>query len=221
MNDPGQIAQQSGGQPAPSRILLIRHGETDLNQEQRIRGWADVDLSDRGIQDTQKTAQHLQNEGISEIVTSDLSRSEQTGHILQSNLFVPTDSDRNLRPWDLGKFTGLKLDDIRSEMNRYVESPQKKVPGGESFNDFQNRWTTGLQTLAARAMQSETGTIAAVTHSRNIELTRAMLAGHKDTKTLVSANTVPPSGVMHLAIQNGSIHEEPFDNSHLQQRKDE
>lgn len=215
-NNPSTVSNQQAGASTPAaRILLVRHGETALNEEKRIRGWLDVDLSDKGRADSNKTGAVLQQHQPSEILTSDLTRAEQTGQILQQHLQVPMDNSRDLRPWDLGKFTGLKFDDIHDEMNRYIANPKKAVPGGESFNDFLERWRGGLQDLAGRAMQSPTGTVAAVTHSRNIEATRYMLSGEKDVNSLATANTVPPSGVMQLSIQNGKVSEAPFDNSHL------
>lgn len=206
---------QSGGSNAPT-ILLIRHAITPLNEQHRIRGWSDVDIDPgRGRDDTLKTAQALQHVPVSEIVHSDLSRAEQTSQILANQWFVPQSSDRNLRPWDLGEMTGMKFDDIKDEMNDHVEHPNKVVPGGERFNDFLDRWKDGLAGLAARAQQSPTGVVAGVTHSRNIEATRYLLSGSKDTSSLVSANTVPPSGVLALQIRNGSLSEIPFENEHL------
>jgi broad specificity phosphatase PhoE len=202
--------------PDPT-ILLIRHAITKLNEQKRIRAWSDVDIDPgKGRDDTLKTAARLQNLPISEIVTSDLTRAEQTGQILANQLFVPTSSDRNLRPWNLGKFEGSKFDEVKDDMNHYIEHPNKEVPGGEKFNDFLARWQEGLQGLVSKAMNSDTGVIAGVTHSRNIEATRYMLSGSKDTEALVKANTVPPSGVMALQVSNGAIHEVPFANEHLE-----
>lgn len=206
-----------GGGQTPPTILLIRHAITPLNEQHRIRAWADVDIDqDKGRDDTLKTAQQLQHLPISEIVSSDLTRAEQTSQILANQWFVPVSQDRSLRPWDLGKFMGMKFDDVKSEMERYIDNPRKTVPGGEKFQDFLDRWKDGLAGLAARAMQSPTGMIAAVTHSRNIEATRWMMQGSTDTRQLAKADTVPPSGVMALQIQNGKLSEVPFENSHLE-----
>lgn len=204
-----------GGHSAPT-ILLIRHAVTPLNEQHRIRAYSDVDIDPgKGRDDTLKTAQALQHVPVSEIVTSDLTRAEQTGQILANQWFVPQSSERNLRPWDLGEFTGMKFDDIKDDMNHYIDNPSKKVPGGEPFNAFLDRWKEGLAGLAARAQQSPTGVIAAVTHSRNIEATRFLMSGSKDTSDLAKANSVPPSGVMPLQIHNGTFTEVPYPNDHL------
>lgn len=209
------VAAPGGASNAPT-ILLIRHAITPLNEQQRIRAWSDVDIDPgRGRDDTLKTAQALQHIPISEIVTSDLTRAEQTGQILANQWFVPISSERNLRPWNLGQFEGMKYDEVKDDMNSYVKNSSKKTPGGEAFNDFIGRWKDGLAGLADRAMNSPTGVIAAVTHSRNIEATRYLLSGSKNTEELVKANSVPPSGVLPIQIQNGNFVELPYPNDHL------
>lgn len=209
--------QQSGnvGASAPT-VLLMRHATTALNEQHRIRAWADVDIDPgRGRDDTLKTAQLLQGIPVSEIVTSDLTRAEQTSQIIGNQIFAPISQDRNLRPWDLGKFMGLKFDEVKSELAQYVEHPNKVVPGGEPFNSFLDRWKQGLASLVARAQESPTGVVLGVTHSRNVEAVRWMMTGGKDTKSLVEAKTVPPSGIMALQVQGGKLTEVPFDNEHL------
>lgn len=209
----------AGSNPGPLQgtILLVRHGETELNKEQRIRGWSDVELDEAGRLKATKTAQKLSAFPISQIVTSDLTRSEQTASILANNLFVPVEQSRELRPWDLGQYTQMKLSEISDKMHHYIENPRKKVPGGEAFRDFLERWKSGLQGLVARAVQTPTHAVIGVTHSRNIEATKFLLSG--DKSKLVIANSVPPGGVMALQIRGGRLFEVPFENSHLE--KDE
>jgi len=45
------------------KLVLIRHGESTWNQENRFTGWTDVDLSPKGEAEGQKAGQHLKNEG--------------------------------------------------------------------------------------------------------------------------------------------------------------
>lgn len=198
-------------------ILLVRHAVTPLNEQKRIRAWSDVDIDpDKGRDATLRTAQRLAGTNVSEIVTSDLTRAEQTGQILANQLYAPISNDRNLRPWNLGQFEGMKFDEVKDDLAHYIDNPSKKVPGGEPFNAFLDRWREGLQGLVSKAMTSDTGVVAGVTHSRNVEATRYLLSGSKDTKSLATANTVPPSGVMALSVQDGNLREIPFGNEHLE-----
>jgi 2,3-bisphosphoglycerate-dependent phosphoglycerate mutase len=45
-------------------IILLRHGESVCNKENRFTGWTDVDLSSKGIQEVKKAAGLLNNDGI-------------------------------------------------------------------------------------------------------------------------------------------------------------
>jgi len=45
------------------KIVLIRHGESQWNKENRFTGWVDVDLSEKGIEEAKKAGQTLQKEG--------------------------------------------------------------------------------------------------------------------------------------------------------------
>jgi len=195
-------------------ILLVRHGETDLNREKRVRGWADVDLSEKGRADTLKTAQSLNGLQVSRIYTSDLGRAEQTAEVLANQLFVPVQPTRALRDWNYGEYTGMKLDEVRSQLEDLVDNPRKKAPGGESFGAFENRWKDGLHGLVQDALQN--GIVVAVTHSRNIAVTESWLKGERNAKDMIQAASVPPSGVMALQVKDGRLVQMPFDNQHLE-----
>ena len=72
------------------RVLLVRHGETVWNQENRWQGQADTPLSETGYDQARQLARRLQNEErpIRAIYTSDLSRARDTADILGQVLGV-------------------------------------------------------------------------------------------------------------------------------------
>lgn len=45
-------------------LVLVRHGESTWNKENRFTGWTDVDLTAQGVQDAQRTGQLIKDEGI-------------------------------------------------------------------------------------------------------------------------------------------------------------
>jgi 2,3-bisphosphoglycerate-dependent phosphoglycerate mutase len=45
------------------KVVLVRHGESVWNKENRFTGWTDVDLSEKGIQEARKGGQYLKKEG--------------------------------------------------------------------------------------------------------------------------------------------------------------
>ena len=68
-----------------TRVLLIRHGETSWNREQRWQGQADVPLSDEGIEQARRLASYLSRDAgaaIRAVYSSDLQRASQTADVL-------------------------------------------------------------------------------------------------------------------------------------------
>jgi bisphosphoglycerate-dependent phosphoglycerate mutase len=90
------------------KTFLVRHGDTDLNNEDIIHGWVSTPLNDEGIADAHKAADSLKDKNITRIVSSDLPRAKQTANILSQKLKVPVTFDPNLRTWDSGDFDGTK-----------------------------------------------------------------------------------------------------------------
>jgi phosphoglycerate kinase len=60
---PGVAALNDKRDPAPFRIVLLRHGESTWNMENRFTGWTDVDLSERGFAEARHAGQLLKKEG--------------------------------------------------------------------------------------------------------------------------------------------------------------
>src|SRR5258708_27938489 len=161
---------KNGGVP----IYVIRHGQTDMNQDDatsvdRIRGWANVPLNDKGRQDAVKTGQQLKSAGIRSIITSDLGRAAETADIIGKILGVAPQLSHKLRPWNLGDLTGSDTKDAIPVIAQHVQNPEVPVPDGESFQVFHNRAFQGID----EAVQNNPAPVAIVTHHRNERLLKA------------------------------------------------
>ena len=62
------------------RIVLLRHGESTWNKENRFTGWTDVDLTEKGIADAHKAGELMKEEGFhfDKAYTSFLKRAVKT-----------------------------------------------------------------------------------------------------------------------------------------------
>ena len=69
-----------------SRILLVRHGQSEWNAEGRWQGQADIDLSDLGRRQARAAAKNLGS--FSVIASSTLSRAAETAYILSNELGI-------------------------------------------------------------------------------------------------------------------------------------
>jgi 2,3-bisphosphoglycerate-dependent phosphoglycerate mutase len=98
------------------KLVLIRHGESVWNQENRFTGWTDVDLSAEGIEQAKRAGQLLKQHGYNfdEGFTSMLKRSIKTIHILLEeldHLWIPVQKSWRLNERFYGALQGLNKDE--------------------------------------------------------------------------------------------------------------
>ncbi|CQR24169.1 phosphoglycerate mutase [Streptococcus varani] len=73
------------------RLYLVRHGETYLNKYKRMQGWADTPLTDAGIEMARECGEHLKQYPITQMITSDMGRTIQTGNEIAKVLGLKSD----------------------------------------------------------------------------------------------------------------------------------
>jgi probable phosphoglycerate mutase len=151
---------------AATKIILIRHGETRWNVEQRIQGQGDSPLTELGIGQARSLARRLAAERFDRLVASDLGRAMQTAAeiaALTGHAVVP---NAGLRERHFGEGEGLSYVEIDRRFpgafSRTAEvDPDFVIPGGESRRQFHARVTVALEALA-EAHRGET--LVVVTH---------------------------------------------------------
>ena len=127
-----------------SRLLLVRHGDTELNSAERYWGQCDVKLSADGLRQAERLRHRLANEKIGAIYSSDLSRASATAEIIASEHRLEVITCAELREINFGKFEGLTFAEISQLYPELAKlwaerSPSLEFPGGESVNDFSKR----------------------------------------------------------------------------------
>ncbi len=90
----------------PKRILVVRHGQTDLNNEDVVQGWWDTYLNAKGVGQAEEVAKELARVKIDFIFSSDLKRAYQTTQIINFYHHLKIISTTLLRERDLGKLAG-------------------------------------------------------------------------------------------------------------------
>ena len=102
-----------------TRVLLVRHGQSEWNAEGRWQGQADVALSDLGRLQAVHAAQHL---GVVDaIVASDLMRASETALIISEALGVgPVVIEPGFRERDAGEWSGLTRAEIERDWPGYL-----------------------------------------------------------------------------------------------------
>ena len=101
------------------KLVLLRHGESVWNKENRFTGWTDVDLSEKGVKEAENAGKLLKDKGYIFDVsfTSILKRANRTLEIVlkEMNLNIPVYYSYRLNERHYGALQGLNKDEMRKK----------------------------------------------------------------------------------------------------------
>ncbi len=163
------------------RILLIRHGSTDLMGRVLYGRLPNVHIDDLGRNQCRQLANALPHRyRVEEIVSSPLERALETAEILNSELQVPLLQDEGWIELDYGEWLGMPFEEIREldSWQHYNRSRSTGVPpGGESIVEVQARAFRALERILERWQHREEITVAVVSHGDVIRCLLVLLLG--------------------------------------------
>lgn len=138
----------------PTRIVLIRHGETDWNTATRIQGHTDIALNPRGRWQAGRVGEALVHEGLQAVYTSDLQRAHATAQAVAQACGLGLNVTTRLRERAFGEFEGQTFADIEARWPEAAQrwrqrDPQFGPPGGETLQAFYTRCVQAVHELAA------------------------------------------------------------------------
>jgi probable phosphoglycerate mutase len=199
-----------------TELLVIRHGETDWNREQRFQGQIDVPLNATGIEQARRLGQRLAAERVDALYCSDLQRAQTTAAPLVAAWNLPIQQRVALREQSFGVFEGLEPGQIRARhpdlwTHWLAQRGDYALPGGESTVQFHARVLAEVQALALTLAR---GRIAIVTHGGVLDMLWRQikglpLDGHRDCE-------IPNAGINRLRWEGGRLNIEAWaDASHL------
>jgi broad specificity phosphatase PhoE len=147
-----------------TRILLVRHGESEWNASGRWQGWAESPLSDLGRRQAFEAAGAVGS--VDAIVASDLERAVQTALIISEAIGVgPVVAEPDLRERDVGEWTGLTRAEIDERwpgaLDEWRRGELPAPPGGERNEDILVRYERALRAIAEAF---DGGEVLAVSH---------------------------------------------------------
>jgi broad specificity phosphatase PhoE len=142
-----------------TRVLLIRHGQSEWNATGRWQGQADPPLSDLGRRQAREAARAIG--AVDAVWASDLQRAAETAAIISADIGVgPVVLDPDLRERDAGEFSGLTRAEIEERFPGYLED-HRRPPGWEPDEHLLTRALRVVQEMA-RAVPG--GDVLVVTH---------------------------------------------------------
>lgn len=139
----------------PTRLIVVRHGQTAWNVDTRIQGHLDIPLDVTGRWQAARLGEALAHEPVGAIYASDLSRAWDTALAIAAPLGLDVQPDLLLRERGFGTFEGRTFADIErttpEEALRWRQRDPEFAPeGGESLVRFRQRILDAVETTAAR-----------------------------------------------------------------------
>ena len=130
-----------------TRLVLLRHGESQWNLENRFTGWVDVPLSPRGIQEAKDAGEKLRSFTFDRAFTSVLTRANETLRLALETIgqtSIPIEKDKALNERMYGELQGLNKEETakkygEAQVKIWQRSYDVRPPGGESLKDTAER----------------------------------------------------------------------------------
>jgi 2,3-bisphosphoglycerate-dependent phosphoglycerate mutase len=130
-----------------ARLVLLRHGESQWNLENRFTGWVDVPLSPRGVQEAKNAGEKLRGFTFDRAFTSVLVRANETLRLALEAIgqpHIPIEKDKALNERMYGELQGLNKAETAKrygddQVKIWRRSYDVRPPGGESLKDTAER----------------------------------------------------------------------------------
>lgn len=154
----------------PTRLILIRHGETPLNIRKAYYGLTNVKLNKRGIAQAKRLIPRLNKERVYRVYSSDLKRAFDFAGIIFKEKTIEKSPD--LRELNLGIFEGLTHKQLLKKYpliyaNWLGDPFAVVIPEGDSLCDFRKR----IKNFLKKIVSLNSGrTVAVVTHAGPIRI---------------------------------------------------
>src|ERR1700758_2467637 len=134
----------TGAQGAPTRMLLLRHGQTELSLQRRYSGRGNPALTDLGRRQAEAAADYIARRGgIAAVITSPLQRAYDTAAAVAKALKLDVVVDDDLIETDFGAWEGLTFAEAAErdpELHpNWLRDTTVSPPDGESFASVQKR----------------------------------------------------------------------------------
>jgi 2,3-bisphosphoglycerate-dependent phosphoglycerate mutase len=151
-------------------LVLLRHGQSQWNLENRFTGWWDVDLSEKGIEEARAAGRLMCDKGLNFdcCFTSVLTRAIRTLHLAlheMDQLWLPTAKDWRLNERHYGGLTGLNkqemIDKVGAEQvriwRRSYDIPPPPLEAGSPYDVSRDRRYEGIQVPRTESLKDTIG----------------------------------------------------------------
>lgn len=196
-------------------LVLLRHGQSQWNLENRFTGFKDVELSPAGIEEAKEAGRKLRKAGIKfdRVFTSTLKRASETARLAlteagQAELLKTMTRHDDLRERDYGDLVGLNKDETRKkygdeQVHIWRRSYDVRPPGGECLKDVVENRVRPYYDANIKPLVGQGKNVLIAAHGNSL---RAMLIilGLETPDTINNAEL--PTGVpLVFEVEGGSV----------------
>jgi 2,3-bisphosphoglycerate-dependent phosphoglycerate mutase len=196
-------------------LVLLRHGQSQWNLENRFTGFHDVDLSPAGVAEAKAAGERLAKAGIrfDQVFTSTLMRASKTARLTleaagQEALIPAMEMHDDLRERDYGDLTGLDKDETRAkygddQVHIWRRSYDVCPPGGECLKDVVENRVRPYYTQEIKRFVDDGKNVLVAAHGNSL---RAMLIilGVETPETINEAE-IPTGAPLVFEMEKGKI----------------
>ncbi len=178
---PAPPAHWTGATGSPTRLLMLRHGQTEHSAQRRYSGRADLPLTELGERQAAAAAARLSTtDGVVAVVSSPMLRARQTAKPVADALGVPVSVHDGLIETDFGAWEGLTFAEARERdpdlHTRWITDTSVAAPGGESMD---------------------------VVHRRVRRVRDQLIAEHGAATLVIVAHVTPIKALLRMALDAG------------------
>ncbi len=137
------------------RIVLVRPGSTEYDEQERIQGALDIPLSAQGLAEVARITEELRGKEIEMVYASPCQPAEQTARAIAEGLHVKCKRLDRMQNLNYGLWQGMLLSDVHHKQSKvyrqWQEQPENVCPPeGEMLADAQQRVHAAMTKLLKR-----------------------------------------------------------------------
>lgn len=177
------------------KLFLVRHGQTEWNQQGRYQGNLDVPLDAVGRAQGERTARRLASEKVAAVYASDLSRAKETGEMIARATGAPLRINPLLREsnygvWEGKNYAEIEADDPETYRKWTIDPLHVRPEGSEPLLEAKERMRRAIQAIRDEVKESD-----------------AIVVGHGGTLrwVVIDAVNAPLEAYLRMAPDNCSI----------------
>jgi 2,3-bisphosphoglycerate-dependent phosphoglycerate mutase len=201
-------------------LVLLRHGQSKWNLENRFTGFHDVDLSEKGIKEAKDAGERIKRAGINfdQVFTSTLIRAYRTAELAltaagQEALLESLIKHDDLRERDYGDLVGQNKDEARAEFGEeqvqiWRRSYDIRPPGGECLKDVVENRVRPYYLKTIKPLLDNNKNILIAAHGNSLRAMLIILG--VETPETINLAEMPTGKPLVFTLSNGEIVDKTF-----------